>query len=130
MFFFDAIFFKVHLQNQESRFGAVSERFRQFKTFYSRENQNFLIIFRILGEIRLFTRDPTGRYFKGAFYFPPILPHAKTVVSPSSEGIRGPYGTLVYHQSVILGTGTVFITVGVSPNNSERFLGLGLFFFL
>ena len=130
MFFFDAIFLKFIYRIRRVdlvRFQSVSANAKppilvktKFPSLFSA----------FLGEIRLFTRDPTGRYFKGAFYFPPILPHAKTVVSPSSEGIRGPYGTLVYHQSVILGTGTVFITVGVSPNNSERFLGLGLFFFL
>ena len=67
--------------------------------------------------------------FEISFFF---HPHSfrKAAVSPSSEGVGWPYGTLVYHQSVILGTGTVFITVGVSPNNSERFLGLGLFFSL
>ena len=71
-----------------------------------------------------------GMVLHRAFYFPPIPPHAKSVVSPSSEGIRGPYDTPAYHQSVILGTGAVFITVGASPNSSGWFLGSGLFIFL
>ena len=56
-----------------------------------------------------------GGITKNPFFFH-TYPHAKSVVSPSSEGIEGPYGTLVYQQYDILGTGTVFITVGTSPD--------------
>ena len=126
-FFFDEFFFKVHLQNQENRFEAVSERFLQYKPSNSPENQKSIIIFHILGGNPGICCDPMGWYFK-KYFFSPIHPHAKSVVSPSSEGIRGPYGTLVYHQSVILDTRTVFITVGASQNNSGRFLEKVRFF--